>query len=56
MGAGQVIDNEVPAAPAPPSEDSSLEEIVAQAEAQLAASATLEPAAKDDDDDEGEPA
>jgi molecular chaperone GrpE len=53
-GAGLVIDNEVPAAAAAALEDSSLEEIVAQAEAQLAASATLEPAAKDDDD-EGEP-
>jgi molecular chaperone GrpE len=53
-GAGLVIDNEVPAAAAAALEDSSLEEIVAQAEAQLAASATLEPTAKDDDD-EGEP-
>ncbi len=54
-GADRVIGNEPPATPAPAGEgELSLEEIVAQAEAQLATSTALEPAAKDDED-EGEP-
>ena len=55
MGAGQVVDNEPPAAASSKPEEPSLEEIVEQVEAQAALSpGVLEPGAEDEDD-EGEP-
>ena len=55
MGADQVVDNEPKAAASPPPEEPSLEEIVAQAEAQAALAPGVRAPDAEDEDDEGEP-